>query len=447
MKFSLNPELSRQIMKLAYPIILANVSLTLLNVVDTAMLGRLTPAALAAAGMGGLVFSTFLFTLGSIREGTQALVARRKGEGEFTMCGQVLDNSLTIGFILGITFTVFSPWLARLLSPLLSSDPTVVGLLEVYIEYRFFGALFFLFAATFAGFFNGIGRTKVQMNYAIIITASNILLDYLLIFGKFGLPRLEVQGAALASTLALMLGTAYFVVLSLRKECRLRYRHLHPVNVSFSQIGKIVGLSLPLIVQSFVGMGGFLAYFWLIGKIGTLELAATRIIFSILSVTFMFSLALSIAASIMVGQNMGAKKFEVAESSVWEAVKIGMLTMGGIGIILMFFPSQILSIFTNSLEVVQVGIIPLVIMGMASILGAIGIIPRFALIGAGNMRFVMLAEIVITCLIYLPSTYLFGLHLGWGIIGASLGEVSYRVAVALIMAIKFKAGGWREIRI
>ncbi|MBE9570443.1 MAG: MATE family efflux transporter, partial [Proteobacteria bacterium] len=77
MKFSLNAELSRQILRLAYPLILANVSLTLLNVVDTAMLGRLTPAALAAAGMGGLVFSTFLFTLGSIREGTQALVARR----------------------------------------------------------------------------------------------------------------------------------------------------------------------------------------------------------------------------------------------------------------------------------------------------------------------------------------------------------------------------------
>ena len=440
-------KIARKIRRLAYPIILSSLSLTLLNVVDTAMVGRLCPAALAATGLGGLVFLAIIGAIGSIRQSTQALVARRYGEAGMAGCGQVLDNSLAIGFVLGIIFTISSPWLAHLLSPLLSGDSEVIRLLEVYIEYRFLGALFFLSAAVFEGFFNGIGRTRVRMRYGIIVTASNILLDYLLIFGKFGLPRLEVSGAAIASTIALMLGAVYYLSLIMSKECRSRYRHLHLPNINLSRIGKVARLSLPLIVQSFGSIGGFLVFFWLIGRIGTIELAASNIIVSVIGVSFIFSQAIGVAASILVGQNMGAEKFKEAESSVREAVKMGMVAMGVTGIVLMLFPSQILGIFTSSEEVILMGSAPLVMMGAAGILGAIGIIPRFALIGAGNMRFVMLAEIGITCLIYLPSAYLFGIYLGWGMMGAWLGEVSYRVAIALVMAGKWKGGDWKEIRI
>ncbi|MCK4393111.1 hypothetical protein KAX17_09420 [Candidatus Bipolaricaulota bacterium] len=108
----LNPELSRKVWKLAYPIILANLSLTLLNVVDTAMLGRLSPAALAAAGIGGVVYLTVVATLGALSLGTQALTARRHGEKEMAQCGQVLDNSLALALILGGVFTLLSSWLA-----------------------------------------------------------------------------------------------------------------------------------------------------------------------------------------------------------------------------------------------------------------------------------------------------------------------------------------------
>ena len=266
----LNPELSRQVWKLAYPIILANLSMTLLNVVDTVMVGRLSPAALAAAGIGGVVYFTVVITLGALSMGTQALTARRHGEKEFSQCGRVLDNSLMLALVLGGIFTLLSPWLARFIAPHLESDPAMGRLLGTYIQYRLYGAVFALINLAFGGFFNGIGRTKVRMNAAIIIAAANILLNYLLIFGSLGFPRLGVQGAAIASTLATALVTVYYLAISLRQRYRSKYGYLHPANIALSQIGKIGRLSLPLMIRMLVGMGGFLVFFRIIGSIGTL---------------------------------------------------------------------------------------------------------------------------------------------------------------------------------
>jgi len=201
--------------RLAYPIILGNLSQILLGVVDTAMLGRLSPAALAAAGIGTVAYFLVISTLGALSVGTQALTARRHGERNFVQCGQVLDNSFMLALILGGIFTLSSPWLARSLSPALESGPEMGRLLGEYMEYRFYGAAFALCNLAFAGFFNGIGRTKVRMTAAIIRTATNVLLDWLLIFGQFGFPELGVKGAAIASTLATALAFLYYIGVSL----------------------------------------------------------------------------------------------------------------------------------------------------------------------------------------------------------------------------------------
>lgn len=288
MSLRLNPELSRQVWRLAYPIILGNLSQILLGVVDTAMLGRLSPAALAAAGIGAIAYFLVISTLGALSVGTQALIARRHGEKNSVQCGQALDNSLALAFVLGGIFTLLAPWLARFLSPALESGPEMGRLLGAYMEYRFYGAAFALCNLAFGGFFNGIGRTRVRMNAAIILTAVNVLLDYLLIFGKFGFPELGVKGAAIASTLATALAFLYYIGVSLAKGYRARFECFRPSNIDFTWVGRIVRLSLPLMLRSLVGMGGYLAFFWIVGRIGTVEVATSNVIRSLLSISWMF---------------------------------------------------------------------------------------------------------------------------------------------------------------
>lgn len=444
----IDPKLSRNVWKLAYPIILANISHTLLNVVDTIMLGRLSSAALAAAGIGGLVYLTLIVTLGAaLGLGTQILTARRYGGKKFTQCGKVLDSSLVLAFILGGIFTFLSPWLAHSLTPFLESDPTMGKLLGTYMQYRFYGTIFALISLSFGGFFNGIGKTKIRMNAAIILTVTNILLDYFLIFGKFGFPELGVKGAALASTLAIMLVAIYYIGVSIKNKYRLQYNYFHPANIDFPSISKIWRISLPLMCRSLVGMGGFLAFFWIIGRIGTLELATSNILRSLNSISYMFGIAIGTAATTLVGQNMGAEEYEIAESSGWEAVKLGMMIMGALGILFIFLPSPIMRLYTNDLEVIRVGVTVLRILGIVQIFNAIGTVLSPALIGAGDIRFILGAEIGITCLAYLPMAWFLGIHIGFGIIGAWVAEVIYVLFYALVMGIRFKEGSWKGIRV
>ena len=433
--------------RLAYPIILGNLSQILLGVVDTAMLGRLSPAALAAAGIGTIAYFLVISTLGALSVGTQALTARRHGERNLVQCGQALDNSLALAFVLGGIFTLLSPWLARSLSPALESGPEMGRLLREYMEYRFYGAAFALCNLAFAGFFNGIGKTKVRMTAAIIRTATNVLLDWLLIFGNLGFPKLGVKGAAIASTLATALAFLFYLGVSLGRGYRPTYRYFRPANVDLTWVGRIVRLSLPLMLRSLVGMGGYLAFFWIVGRIGTVEVAASNVIRSLLSVSWMFGSSMGVAATTLVGQNMGAGEYEEAESSGWEAVKLSIIFMGIIGALFLFFPSPLMRIYTDDLGVISAGIPVLRLLSIAQVFAAIGLVLSSALIGAGDMRFVLGVEVGNTCLAYLPLVWLLGVHLGLGLLGAWSAEAIYNLIPALLMALRFKSGSWKGIRI
>ena len=443
----IDPKLSRQVWKLAYPIILGNLSHILLGVVDTAMLGRLSPAALAAAGIGAVTYFLVISTLGALSVGTQVLTARRHGEKNFVQCGQAIDNSLALAFVLGGIFTFLSPWLARFLSPALESGPEMGKLLGIYMEYRFYGTAFALCNLAFAGFFNGIGRTKVRMTAAIILTVANILLDYLLIFGKFGFPKLGVEGAAIASTLATILAFLFYLGVSLGKGYRARFECFRPPNIDFTWVGRIVRLSLPLMLRSLVGMGGYLAFFWIVGRIGTVEVAASNVIRSLLSISWMFGMSMGVAATTLVGQNMGAEEYEEAESSGWEAVKLSIIFMGIIGALFLFFPSLLMRVYTDDLVVISAGIPVLRLLSIAQIFAAIGLVLSSAIIGAGDMRFVLGVEVGNTCLAYLPLVWVLGVHLGLGLLGAWSAEAIYNLIPTLLMALRFKSGSWKRIRI
>jgi putative MATE family efflux protein len=447
MTLGLDPELSRQVWRLSYPICLGNLSQILLGVVDTAMLGRLSPAALAAAGIGTVAYFLVISTLGALSMGTQALTARRHGEKNFAQCGQALDNSLALAFVLGGIFTLLSPWLSRFLSPALESGPEMGRLLGVYMEYRFYGAAFALCNLAFAGFFNGIGRTRVRMNAAILLTAANILLDYLLIFGKFGFPELGVKGAAIASTSATALAFLYYIGVILGKEYRAGFGCFRPVNIDFTWMGRIVRLSLPLMLRSLVGMGGYLAFFWIVGRIGTVEVAASNVIRSLLSVSWMFGMSMGAAATTLVGRNMGAGELGKAESSGWEAVKLAVMVMGLIGALFLLIPAPLIRIYTDDLAVILAGVPVLRLLSIAQVFAAVGLVLSSAIVGAGDMHFVLGVEIGNTCLAYLPLVWLLGVHLGFGLLGAWSAEAIYNLIPALLMALRFRGGSWKGIRI
>ena len=153
-------ELTKKVLRLASPVILSKMSLILLNIVDTIMVGRISPQALAATALGGFFYFTIAISIGSIGTGTLSIVARRYGEKKFNDCGKTIDNAIIIALVFGMLIVLFSPIIVNPIAPILSKDHAVVPLLAVYMRYRFYGIIFFLLNRVFNGFFSGIGNIR-----------------------------------------------------------------------------------------------------------------------------------------------------------------------------------------------------------------------------------------------------------------------------------------------
>jgi len=446
-RLRLHPAQSRTVIRLAYPVALGMLSITLLNVVDTAMLGRLGSVPLAAAGISGVCYFAIVFSIAGIGIGVQTLVSRRYGEGNHRHCGEVLNAGLLLALITGIPLLVAAPWIAEAVSPLLSTDPEVMLLGKMYLRYRFLAAVFLLTNQVYVGFFTGIGHTKRQMTSAILITATNILFDYLLIFGHAGFPQMGVVGAAVASVIATGTGMIYFTLVSTLGPYRARYHLYRGLKPALSWFRAIFRLSLPVMGQRVLSNGTFFLFFSIVSRIGIAELATTNVLRSVIGLSLMPAIGIAVAAASLVGQNLGARDPDKAEGFAWEAAKLAAYLMAAIGILFVAIPKQIFLIYTSDATVISLGRLPLILLGVIQAFGGIGVVLSRALQGAGNTRFVMLAELVVCTVLYLPTAYFLGVKLGLGITGAWSGEYIYWIFLAVVMNWKFHQGTWKHINL
>ena len=437
--------LSREVLRLATPVTLSMLTFTLLTVVDTAMLGRLGAVPLAASGVAGVLFFAVVFPLSGISVGLQALIARRFGEGNETQCGEVLNTGVGLCLALGVPIVIGAPWLARIIAPLSSNDPGVLAASIVYLHYRFLGAAFMLLNFIFRGFFAGIGKTRHQLNGSVLITAANILLDYLLIFGHAGFPKMGIQGAAIASSIAMGVGMLYYVAaIVLSPSYRQRFAAFHPPLLAARWFRPIVRLSIPVFAQRILSNGAWAIFFILVARIGTIELAATNVIRSIYHLTIMIGVGLGTAASALVGQNLGSARPDRAEQLAWEAAKIASWAMALVGILFLVAPSWVFRVYTNDASVIGAGRLPLMLLGFVQAFAGISLVLSQALQGAGNTRYVMVVELVcVAC--YLPTVYFLGLRTPLGLVGAWTAEYVYWLFLAMAMAWKFRTGSWKSI--
>jgi Na+-driven multidrug efflux pump len=159
------------------------------------------------------------------------------------------------------------------------------------------------------------------------------------------------------------------------------------------------------------------------------------------------AIGIAVAAMSLVGQNLGAKKPSQAEVFAWDAAKLAAILMAIVGMLFVLFPRAIFMIYTTDTEVIALGRIPLIFLGLTQALGGVSVVLEHSLQGAGNTGFVMLAEVLASMLLYLPVAYLLGIRTSLGITGAWLAEVVYWSALSLLMVAKFRTGTWKTIRV
>ena len=430
---------------LAGPMCASALLQNLQSLIDLFWVGRLGSEAVAALAMSGTVLMLLFPVLMGVAAGTVATVARHIGAGEPDAAAEVAGQSLLMALFFGVVAAAVGwpaiPGLCRLLG----AAPMVAQLGTDYLRIWFLGSFtaFLMFIGN--SVFRGAGNTVLPMFVMLSANVVNLVLDPVLIFGLLGMPALGVRGAAIASTIAVAVGTVYFTVIALAPRHREVYGTVWAIFARHRWTGGILRLSVPVFVQRLIAHGSWFAFFGVVARIGTLELAASNVIRSIYSLPIMVAVGLGTASAALVGQRLGAGKPDEAEGLAWEASKLAAYAMGVIGLLFVLAPEWVFRIYTTDAAVIAVGRRPLIILGFVQMLAGIALVLSQSLQGAGSTRFVMLAELGVCALLYLPIVYVLGLHSGLGIIGAWTAEYIYWSVLAGIMGWQFRRGTWKTI--
>lgn len=429
---------------LALPIIGGMVSQNLLNIVDTAMVGFLGDPALAAVGLGGFVVFMCQALILGISTGVQSSAARRKGEGRIDRAAAVLNSALLLVLVIAPIFSLVLIQLAEPAYPFLNSDPEVIERGVPYIEWRLGAIVFVGMNFAFRGFWNALDLSKLYMNTLIIMHACNIVLNYVLIFGNFGSPAYGVTGAGMASAISVAIGTAIYFYLGFRHiEKGAFLRRL----TNAQETASLIRISLPAGIQQLFFAAGLVAMFWIIGRIGTPELAAANVLITVLLFAILPGLALGIACTTLVGQALGARNVDDAYQWTWDVAKVTIILLTVLGLPMWLVPDLVSSIFIHEPSTRELARWPMRVMGLTMPVEAITFAFMHGLLGAGDAKRVMMVSIGTQWLIFLPLAYLVGPFMGFGLLGVWLLQGGSRALQAFLYTRMWRGRKWQHIEV
>ncbi|MEQ8493157.1 MAG: MATE family efflux transporter [Gammaproteobacteria bacterium] len=443
----LDRQRTQRILSLALPVIGGMVSQNILNLVDTAMVSRLpaSDAALAAVGYGGFALFVAQALILGFATGVQATASRRKGQGRLAETAWFLNAALLIIVCVAPLLSLAVHHAAPALYPFINRDPRVIELGVPYLQIRAIGIVFVAMNFSFRGYWNAIDLTRLYMTTLVTMHAINIVLNYVLIFGHFGAPALGVEGAAIASVAALGCGTLFYYVFGLRYAREHGFLRALPPR---ADVVRLVRLSLPSGVQQLFFAGGFLATFWIIGRIGTAEVAGANVLINLMLVAFLPGMGLGLAAATLVGQALGRGDADDAARWGWDVVRLALIAMGLLGLPMVVMPATLVTaIYDLEPDTLALVLWPLRLVGLSMLFEAVGAVLQSALLGAGDARRVMLVAVTGQWLLFLPLAYLAGPVLGHGLTVIWSLQVAYRALQAAVFSGFWLSRRWARIEL
>ncbi len=434
----------RRILALALPIIAGMVSQNLLNVVDTAMVGTLGDNALAAVGIASFAnFMAMSFVMG-MAAGVQAAAARRRGEGRHTETAVPLNGGLLLAAVISIPWSLLLVVCAPTFFPYLVADPAVIGPGVPYLQLRLCGVLAVGANFAYRGYWNAVDMSHVYMKTIVVMHVVNISLNWVLIFGNLGAPALGVTGAGIASLVSVYVGTLSYTWMA--------YRHARPAGFLArlprrETLGDMVRVSLPAGLQQFLFAAGMTMLFWIVGRIGTAELAAAHVLVTMMLLTILPAIGFGLTAATLVGQSLGASDRQAAKRWGWRVGKVAMAVVAVVALPQVLVPEAVLSVFIHNPETLVLASPALRIAGVAMVLDAFGMVLLNAHLGAGDSKRVMIYSAGTQWGLFLPAAYILGPVLGHGLFAIWVANSVFRVVVAGMFTLSWRRGLWAEARV
>lgn len=442
----------REVLLLSYPLILSQMSFTIQTFVDRLFLTWYSPAAVAGAVTGLFATWTLIGLFTGTGEFLTTFVAQYLGAGRPERIGPAVWQGIYFSLLAGVAIGLLSP-LAEPLFALVGHQPLVRRYEVVYAQIFMIGSFPIVLMATLSTFFAGRGQTRVVLLVNVVATLVNVGLDYLWIFGNGGFPRMGVAGAALATVMSQILGASIYLALLLRREYRETYRTLAGWRPEVALFRRLVRFGLPTGLQYALEIGAFAGFMMIVGRIGTVALAASGISFNLNMIVFMPLWGLGIGVSALVGRYLGAERPEIAERATWSAAGLALVYMLACCALYVGAPRLLLAPYAAGSDpvayagVAETCVVLLRFIAVYSIFDTLNVVFSAGLKGAGDTRYPLGATVVLSWAAMLIPTYLLCIVLHRGLYVAWSAASLYVVCLGLLMLRRFRAGRWKQLRV
>jgi len=436
----------KDIWRISYPIMLGSMAQTLLGITDTAFLARVGEIELGAAAIGGVFYFVLVMIGMGFGIGAQIMMARKAGENDPLSIGRIFDH--TILLLLGLSAAVFA--IVVLAGPhifqYIITSPLVLAGANEFLGYRIWGIFFVMIAMSFRAFYVGVSQTRIITYSAIVMTVTNVVLDYLLIFGHYGFPRMGLGGAALASSISECVAAVYLVVYTAFKSDIKKFRLFTFEKLNRKMFEGLVDLSGPIVMQNIISMGAWFAFFVFIERLGEHELAISNIVRSNYMILMTPIWGFSSAANSMVSNLIGQKK----PGEVMALLKKIISLSFGITLVLVLlnvvFARWMLHLTAASEVLVNDSLLSFYIICLATLVFSVSMILFSGVSGTGATKAAMYLEIS-NIIIYLSYVYVCSVFLRTPIEVVWFSEVLYWSMMGSFSYFYLKSLRWQLVTI
>ena len=437
---------NKEIWRVTYPIFLGLLAQNVINVTDTAFLGRVGEVALGAAAMGGLLYICVYTIAFGFSVGSQILIARRNGEGNYRAVGPIMWQGTAFSFGMAVCLLILMYFSAAPLIRLLITSDSIYGATYEFFTWRIWGFLFAFVNVMFRGLYIGITRTKVLTMNAVVMALVNVVLDYALVFGELGLPEMGVRGAALASVIAEASSLLFFLLYTYYKVDLKKYGLNCFGQLDLSMVLRILRISCFTMVQYFLAMAIWFVFFMALERLGQRQLAVANIVRSVYVVLLIPVQALSTTANTLVSNLIGAGGSSGVVTLLHKISRMSFLIMVVCVGLCVAFPGSILSVYTNEEALLVESVSALYVVCGAMLIASLANVYFNGISGTGNTQAALVLEVFVQ-VFYALYIIVVGMVIQASVDVCFTTEVIYYVLMLGSSLIYLKKAKWQNKKI
>jgi putative MATE family efflux protein len=434
---------NKQIWNISSPIFLSLLAQTIIGVTDTAFLGRVGEVELGASAMGSL-FYICVFTIAfGFSTGSQIIIARRNGEGNYKDVGPVMIQGTF--FLFGMAFILFC--LSKLMAPgimrfLVSSDK-IFDSTMIFLNWRIIGFFFAFVNVMFRALYIGITRTKVLTISAVIMALVNVILAYILIFGHFGFPKMGIKGAAIASVIAEASSVLFFLVYTKITVDFKKYGFNQFRSFDVQLLVRVLRISSFTMMQYFLSMATWFVFFVAVERLGQRQLAVANIVRSIYVVMLIPVNALSTTSNTLVSNAIGAGGVNQVIQIMNKIARFSFIIVFSVVVLVVLFPEAVLSVYTNESALIAESVNSVYVISFAMLIASVSNVYFNGISGTGNTSSALMLE-TITLVFYTGYIFLVGVYLKAPVAICFFIEAFYYLLLLTGSFIYLKKANWQS---